>query len=383
MTSTSFNGLTANGIDVKIVTIFLYFSVNEIFQFFVQASDQGSTPMKNSVPVNMWVTDNTDAQPVFTQSMYSFFLLENEAVSTVIATVKALSSLPLEYIIVPGFTKSSNAPARFSIDSKGRIHVAGGLDMKSTCAFTLTVQAQTLSMPPLVRQTTVNIRLMDVNNNYPYFESNPYFVTIPENSESGIDVIQVIAHDLDRSSKFLYSFGDEMRRYAHQFGIDSMTGLISLLSPLDREKQELYNLTVWVKDSENAADTLQNFTIVQVKVIDHNDNPPLFTRTRYQAAVNEDAYQGTILMTLTTIDKDVVPNTDIQYYIINGDPEGKFKVRKNGDIFVNRPLDRETVPWYKLIVAATDGGFVSTATVTVDILDDNDNNPVCEKVVAI
>lgn len=354
--------------------------MNEIFQFFVQASDQGSTPMKNSVPVNMWVTDNSEAQPVFTQSSYSFFLLENEATSTVIATIKAVSSLPLEYLIVPGFTKSSNSPARFSIDSRGRLHVAGSLDMETTSAFTLTVQAQTLSTPPLVRQATVYIRLMDVNDNYPYFESNPYLVTVPENSESGISIVQVVAHDLDKSSKFRYSFGDNMRKYAHQFNIDSVTGWITLLSPLDREKQELYNLTVWVKDSENVRDALQNFTIVQIKVMDHNDNPPLFTRSYYQTAVNEDAYLGTILMTLTTVDKDTSANTDTQYYIIEGDPEGKFKVRKNGDIFVNRPLDRETVPRYHLTVAATDGGFVSTATVTVDILDANDNNPVCEKV---
>ncbi|XP_060561268.1 LOW QUALITY PROTEIN: protocadherin Fat 1-like [Ruditapes philippinarum] len=353
-------------------------SVNEMFQFFVEASDQGSTPMKNSVPVNMWVTDNIDVQPVFTQSSYSFFLPENEAVSTVIATVRAVSILPLEYLIVPGFTKSSNAPARFGIDSKGRIHVAGSLDMESTSAYTLTVQAQTLSNRPLVRQTTVNIRLMDVNDNYPYFESNPYRVTVPENSESGISIIQVVAHDLDKSSKFRYSFGDNMRKYAHQFSIDSITGVVTLLSPLDREQQDMYNLTVWVKDSD-AADALQNLTMVQVKVMDHNDNPPLFTRSYYQAAVNEDAYQGTILMTLTTVDKDIGPNTDTQYYIIQGDPEGKFKVRKNGDIFVNRPLDRETVPRYHLVVAATDGGFVSTATVTVDILDANDNSPVCEK----
>jgi protocadherin Fat 1/2/3 len=220
---------------------------------------------------------------------------------------------------------------------------------------------------------------MDVNDNYPYFESNPYRVTVPENSESGISIIQVVAHDLDKSSKFRYSFGDNMRKYAHQFSIDSITGVVTLLSPLDREQQDMYNLTVWVKDSD-AADALQNLTMVQVKVMDHNDNPPLFTRSYYQAAVNEDAYQGTILMTLTTVDKDIGPNTDTQYYIIEGDPEGKFKVRKNGDIFVNRPLDRETVPRYHLVVAATDGGFVSTATVTVDILDANDNSPVCEKV---
>lgn len=353
--------------------------MDEIFQFFVQASDDGETPMKNNVPVNVWVTDNVDAQPEFSQSLYSFFVPENEAPGSLIATVRAMSSAPLEYIIVPGFTKSSNAPPRFSIDNKGQIQVAGELDMETISVYTLTIQAQTLSMPPLAQQTTVKIQLMDINDNYPYFESNPYFVTVPENSETGIDLIQVVAHDLDKSSKFTYSFGNDVLKYSEQFGIDSSSGLVTLLSPLDREMQDVYNLTVWVKDSD-AADALQNFTTVQVRVIDTNDNPPVFTRTLYQAAVNEDAYEGTILMTLSTEDKDITMDTVTQYYIIDGDPEGRFKVRGNGDIYVNRPLDRERIPRYKLTVAATDGTFVSTATVAIDILDANDNSPVCPQV---
>ncbi|XP_052793607.1 protocadherin Fat 1-like isoform X3 [Mya arenaria] len=353
-------------------------SVDEIFQFFVQASDKGDPPMKNNVPVNMWVTDNDDAQPVFSQPSYSFFMLENEPVSTVIATVKAMSFSPLEYIIVPGYTKSSNSPARFSIDSQGKVRVAAPLDMETNSVFILTVQAQTLSSPPLVQEATINIRLMDVNDNYPYFESNPYQITVPENSEAGIDIVQVVAHDMDKSSRFIFSFGDDVRKYSHQFSIDSTTGVITLLSELDRESQELYNLTVWVKDSDSP-DALQNFTIVQVKVMDCNDNPPIFSREHYQAAVNEDAYEGTILMTLTTVDKDLTFTSETHYYITEGDPEGKFRIRADGDVFVNGQLDRERVPRYKLTVAATDGAFVTTATLTIDILDANDNTPVCHK----
>ncbi|XP_052280093.1 protocadherin Fat 1-like isoform X4 [Dreissena polymorpha] len=351
-------------------------SVNEYFQFFIQASDKGLTPMKNDVPVNIWVTNNDSAQPVFSQPAYSFFMLENEPVSAVVATVRALSSSPLEYIIVPGYTKGSNSPARFSIDSQGRIHVTSSVDMETISVYTLTVQAQTLSNPPLVTQAIVYIRLMDINDNYPYFESFPYTVTLPENTDAGTELMQVVARDLDRSSKFVYSFGDDVRKYSQKFSIDSSTGMISLLSPLDREAQDLYNLTVWVKDNEGPR-ALQNFTVVQVKVMDHNDNPPEFTRTLYQAAVNEDAFEGTILMTLTTVDKDLT--SDPQYYITEGDPEGKFKIHKNGDVYVNRVLDREQAPRYKLTVAVTDGAFVTTATLTIDILDANDNAPVCSK----
>ena len=355
------------------------FSVNEIFQFFVEASDRDKSPMKNNVPVSIWVTDEEEAQPVFLKESYSFFMLESDPVSTVIATVQAKSSMAMEYIIVPGLTRSSNNPAKFSINGQGQISVAGKLDMETTSTFTLMVQAQTLNQPPLVQQTTVNIRLMDVNDNVPQFESNPYRVTVPENSESGLTVIKVEAHDKDQSSKLSFRFGDDMLQYSHLFGIEANTGVISLLAPLDREEQELYNLTVVVRDADGI-NALENSTQVHVKVMDINDNPPVFTRSHYQAAVNEDAYEGTILMTLTTKDKDLGIFTDTRYYITDGDPLGKFQIRKNGDLFVNRQLDREEVSRYKLTVAATDGAFVSMATVTVDILDANDNSPVCNQV---
>ena len=335
--------------------------------------------MKNKTPVSMWVTDAAEAQPKFQQDSYSFFILEDVPVSTVIATVSAESSVPLEHVIIPGFTKSSNSPTKFGIDGKGKIQVARELDREETCTFTLTIQAQTLSKQPLIARTKVNIGLIDVNDNYPYFESNPYEITVAEHSETNIDIIQVVAHDLDKTSKFTYSFDEEVRQYSHLFSIDRSSGVITGLSALDRETLDLYNLTVWVTDGDGA-DALKNSTVVQVRVTDHNDNPPVFSRSHYQAAINEDAYPGTILLTLSTEDKDDVSLTETRYYIVEGDPYGRFQVRKTGDVFVNRPLDREQVPRYKLTVAATDGGFVSMATVTVDVLDANDNSPVCNKV---
>ena len=346
----------------------------------MQGVDGGTPQLKNQVPVSMWITDATEAQPKFQQDSYSFFILENVPVTSIIATVSATSSLPLEHIIIPGFTENSNSPAKFGIDSKGRINVASKLDREKIATFTLMVQAQTLSKQPLIARTRVNIGLIDVNDNYPYFESDPYEVIVAEHSDTDIEVVQVVAHDLDQTSKFTYSFDDDMREFSHLFSIDRSTGVITLLSPLDREIQDLYNLTVWVTDGDGT-DALKNSTTVRVRVADHNDNPPVFSRSHYDAAINEDAYLGTVLITLSTNDKDLDTITDTRYYIIDGDPLGRFKVRKTGDVFVNRPLDKEQVSLYELTVAATDGGFVSTATVKVDVLDANDNSPHCNKVI--
>ena len=50
-------------------------------------------------------------------------------------------------------------------------------------------------------------------------------------------------------------------------------------------------------------------------------------------------------------------------------------------MYVSRPLDRELVSSYRLEVAVTDGVFVSRCRVTIEILDDNDSPPVCERCV--
>ena len=55
------------------------------------------------------------------------------------------------------------------------------------------------------------------------------------------------------------------------------------------------------------------------------------------------------------------------------------QVKKNGEMYVSRKLDREALSSYRLEVAATDGTFVETCKVSIEILDDNDSPPICVK----
>lgn len=89
---------------------------------------------------------------------------------------------------------------------------------------------------------------------------------------------------------------------------------------------------------------------------------------------------GAVLLELNTSDADIGMNTHVEYIIVDGDPLGKFHIRTTGEVIVIKPLDREMDSKYKLMVAATDGGMSTMTKVSVTILDDNDNNPVCEEV---
>lgn len=64
-------------------------------------------------------------------------------------------------------------------------------------------------------------------------------------------------------------------------------------------------------------------------------------------------------------------NQAFRFYIISGNLRRSFDIKQGGQVYVARPLDRERIPQFDLIVAVTDGVFVSTAHVHIEILDVN------------
>jgi len=89
---------------------------------------------------------------------------------------------------------------------------------------------------------------------------------------------------------------------------------------------------------------------------------------------------GTIILVVTATDADAAPHNAVTYHITAGDPLGQFGIRRSGELYVNKLLDREDRGNYELTVLATDGAHVATTTVTINILDANDNAPVCQPV---
>jgi len=90
----------------------------------------------------------------------------------------------------------------------------------------------------------------------------------------------------------------------------------------------------------------------------------------------EDALPGTVVLELKTTDVDELKNS-VEYHITEGDPRTQFQIRRTGEVFVAKPLDRETVPLYDITVTATDSKFVVITRLTIEILDANDNPPYC------
>ena len=100
----------------------------------------------------------------------------------------------ISYTIIGG-----NEHRKFSIDQEtGLVSVAGKLDYERAKEYFLTIQALDGGSPPLSNHATVNISIMDVNDNKPVFTQLSYSAAVSENSRVGSSVIGLTATDLDQ-----------------------------------------------------------------------------------------------------------------------------------------------------------------------------------------
>ncbi|XP_042896565.1 fat-like cadherin-related tumor suppressor homolog isoform X3 [Parasteatoda tepidariorum] len=354
--------------------------VNQAFQFFIRARDRGVPPQENEVPVNVIIVSSNVVLPKFEQQKYEFFMSEKSPIGTIVSTLNASSAEPIHYGFVPAPIDSliELHQSVFSISESGKIVLNSALDRESTATYKLVVKAETSLSPPLIAFCDITINVMDENDNRPTFESNPYVLNIAENIAKGTSILKVVAKDADSgtNSEVVYSFGSDVGNTANVFRLDSSTGWITTLTSLDYETVSWYNFSVTAKDKGHPQ--LTSSTTVMLRIQDYNDNPPEFERQHYDAAIYEHAVPGTVIVTLEIRDADFEPSKN-DFYITKGNQQGQFHIRENGEIFINKLLDRENIASYLLEVLVTDGLFVSKTKVAIDVLDTNDNPPICMK----
>ncbi|XP_039666442.1 desmoglein-2-like isoform X1 [Perca fluviatilis] len=166
------------------------------------------------------------------------------------------------------------------------------------------------------------------------------------------------------------------------FVVNPRSGHIRVTKILDREFMDSYMLTI-VTRYKNGSLAESNFDL-RVQVVDDNDNSPVFQDIQ-TGVVNEGSPVGTTVMRVIATDDDERGNrnSQIAYHIIDQTPaHDMFEMSKSGYILVkNSGLDREKTDQYVLTVRGQDlngepGGNTGTGTVTIDILDVNDNCPV-------
>jgi protocadherin Fat 1/2/3 len=149
--------------------------------------------------VSLFSLDVNDNPPEFTSKYYFATVAEGVPLGTDVVRLLATSrdigvNAEISYAIVGG-----NEHRIFSIDPhSGLVSVAGAIDYERSRAFFLTIQARDGGSVPLTNRATVNITVMDVNDNAPLFSQLSYSAAVSESSEVGLGILTLTATDLDQ-----------------------------------------------------------------------------------------------------------------------------------------------------------------------------------------
>ncbi|KAK2494566.1 hypothetical protein MC885_008067 [Smutsia gigantea] len=330
------------------------------------------------------VTDTNDHDPVFEQQEYKESLRENLEVGYEVLTVRATDgdAPPNANILYRLLEGPGGSPSEvFEIDPRsGVIRTRGPVDREEVESYQLTVEASDQGRDPGPRSATAAVFLSveDDNDSVPQFSEKRYVVQVREDVTPGAPVLRVTASDRDKGSNALVHYSIMSGNARGQFYLDAQTGALDVVSPLDYETTKEYTLRVRAQDGGRPP--LSNVSgLVTVQVLDINDNAPIFVSTPFQATVLESVPLGYLVLHVQAIDADAGDNARLEYRLAGVGHDFPFTINNGtGWISVAAELDREEVDFYSFGVEARDHGtpaLTASASVSVTILDVNDNNP--------
>lgn len=333
----------------------------------VRVKDGGVNPKMDTTTVTVrFVTGGSF--PVIKLKETVFTFPESQPTNHVVTTVTGSSMRggPLSYYIASG-----NLDNAFHIDQlSGELSIRHPLDYEHIPKYVLWIEARDQGFPPYSSYEKVEVTVLDVNDNHPVFDQDPFHAEILENL-SPQRVLLVSAMDLDNGPNGLLEYAIIDGNMENSFSINRASGEIRTTRPLDREKLAQYTLKV--KATDRGLPPKHTAVKVKIKVLDVNDNAPRFSKI-FSATVAENAPVGYTVTRVTTTDEDAGTNAISRYSIT--DTSLPFSINSNtGDIMISRPLNREDTDHYIVKVSAHDSGWTVSTDVTVFITDINDNAP--------
>ncbi|XP_015840547.1 fat-like cadherin-related tumor suppressor homolog isoform X6 [Tribolium castaneum] len=359
---------------------YLDYEVNRFYNLTVITTNMASASATCNVIIH--ILDKNDNVPRFLQANYSGTISEAAPISSLILTNTS------EPLVIKAFDADSemNAllhydiidilPRRyFQIDSTtGAIRTIRLLDHETYDKFTFHVQVSDLGNPKLTSETTarVDIVVTDVNDCPPKFSQSVYNVTLLLPTYKNVAVIQVNATDPDSSESTKLRFDIIEGNKLGIFGIDSSSGLITVLQP-DNMKH-FYKLHVRVSDGK-----FSSVAKVMIRVEESDNSGLVFQKPLYEGSIIENSTKITTVCVVNVLGSAL--NEYLEFKILN--PTKMFTIGLTSGVIRTTGIkfDREVQDKYELIIEARshysdrEKPRVAHVIVKVTILDVNDNCP--------
>uniref|UniRef100_A0A3Q3XIZ5 Protocadherin-8 n=1 Tax=Mola mola TaxID=94237 RepID=A0A3Q3XIZ5_MOLML len=347
------------------------------------------------IHVEIEVRDINDHPPRFPRNETRLEIVENVPLGSKFPLQVALDQdVGENYIQSYNISRSSH----FAIEVRDRedgvkfaeLVLVRELDREVEDSYTLRVTATDGGAHARSGSMTVNVKVLDFNDNSPTFEHSSLKVELNEDSPVGHRVLKVHAFDPDDGANgdVAYAFADgSSPEVGRLFHIDPYSGDVTLKGLVDFEKRRSYELVI--KASDLGANSVPSTCQVLIDVVDVNDNAPeisikpMTSSSDGVAYITEAAAAESFVALISTSDRDSGSNGYVRISLLGHE---HFTLQQAyGDSFMittSTTLDRERIPEYNLTVVAEDLGsppFKTVRQYTIRVKDENDNPPLFSK----
>ncbi|NWR67275.1 PCDG7 protein, partial [Bucorvus abyssinicus] len=352
-------------------------------ELVLRASDGGEPSQTGTARIRVSVLDANDNAPVFRPAEYIVHVPEDVPVGSTLVTVTATDADEgmNGYVKYSMKKATDTAPEIFHLDSEtGVITLVHSLDFEEGDSYELEVQAR--DGGELFDTAKVGITVLDINDNAPEISVRSVLSAISEGAALGTVVALLHVQDKDSGAngevRCSLDGGLPFRLQSSQGSYYSVV----TSRELDREAVSEYNVTVRAADGGSPG--LWSSMVLSLRVLDVNDNAPVFSEERYSARLAENNAAGALVLTVRATDADWGQNARVRYRVLEGRVRGAplssyVSVQaETGALYALRSFDYEEVRELALWVRAEDGGapaLSSNVSVRLVIVDENDNAP--------
>ncbi|XP_041441491.1 protocadherin alpha-6 [Xenopus laevis] len=250
------------------------------YEVEIFARDGGSPALSVTQTINVEISDVNDNAPSFAQLSDTIFITENNPPGSHIYTVSATDSdinqnSFITYSLIEGFIEGIPVSSYLSISPEsGKIFALLSFDQELIHFFQCNIKASDAGLPPLSGKLTLNVFIVDVNDNapalFPQFYNFDSQVTemVSRSAKIGHPVTKIKAIDADSGYNAFLAYGLKDPTEKTPFGIVQHTGEIIVTRRILESDRDEYKLLILVKDhGDPVLSSTVTITVVLVETI--------------------------------------------------------------------------------------------------------------------
>ncbi|XP_043925789.1 protocadherin alpha-C2-like [Protopterus annectens] len=231
------------------------------YNITVTATDSGSPPLSTETYIVVHVVDVNDNPPRFPQDTLKVYVKENNSVGDFLCQIIAMDpdldeNGRVTYSVLDNKLGSLHAMNYVSVSTEsGNVYAKSIFDYEKLKTFEILVEAVDKGSPSLSSTVTVQVTIVDQNDNDPVFlypstaNGDVPVEMVPRSAEAGFLVTKVITVDADSGQNAWLSYQILQSSDPSLFNIDQQTGEIKILRIIKAVDPSKQKIVIEVKDN--------------------------------------------------------------------------------------------------------------------------------------